>query len=134
MSLQSAFAKKFGYLPALSAHAPGRVNLLGEHVDYNDGPVLPVALDMAVKLAFTPTQDGNITLYALDLGKRVTFTVESIQEKKDKGGNRNEQRINHKIRPYNAFPAGAHIRFQKENAQSGGGGYNSRAHPPCINP
>jgi galactokinase len=98
VSLQSTFAKKFGYLPALLAHAPGRVNLLGEHVDYNDGPVLPVALDMAVRLAFSPAQDGNITLHALDLGKRVTFTVESILEKKDKGGNR--------LPNWAAYPAG----------------------------
>lgn len=83
MSLNSAFAKKFGYMPAFIARAPGRVNLLGEHVDYNDGPVLPAALDMAVKLAFAPKGDGLTTLHALDLGEWVTFSLESIQEKKD---------------------------------------------------
>ena len=96
--LNSAFAKKFGYTPALVAQAPGRVNLLGEHVDYNDGPVLPVALNMAVKLAFAPTNDGVITLHAVDLGKRVVFTVESIQEKKDKAGNN--------LPPWANYPAG----------------------------
>jgi galactokinase len=83
VSLNSAFAKKFGYMPAFIARAPGRVNLLGEHVDYNDGPVLPAALDMAVQLAFAPKGDGLTTLHALDLGEWVTFSLESIQEKKD---------------------------------------------------
>jgi galactokinase len=83
VTLNSAFAKKFGYMPAYIARAPGRVNLLGEHVDYNDGPVLPVALDMAVKLAFSPREDGQITLHALDLGERVTFNLASIADNKD---------------------------------------------------
>jgi len=87
MSLKSAFAGKFGYLPAFIAQAPGRVNLLGEHVDYNGGPVLPVALDLAVKLAFAPKENGLITLHALDLGERVTFDLKSIQQQKDWQGN-----------------------------------------------
>jgi galactokinase len=88
VSLNSAFVKKFGYTPAFIARAPGRVNLLGEHVDYNDGPVLPVALDMEVKLAFALREDGLITLHALDLGERVTFNLESIRDKKDWQGKR----------------------------------------------
>ena len=98
MLLNSAFAKKFGYMPALIARAPGRVNLLGEHVDYNDGPVLPVALDMAVNLAFAPREDGLITLHALDLGERVTFNLESSQEKKDWQG--------HQLPHWARYPAG----------------------------
>jgi galactokinase len=88
VSLCSAFASKFGYPPKLVARAPGRVNLLGEHVDYNDGPVLPAALNMAVNLAFAPNQSEVISLHALDLDKRVAFTLLSIKEKKDRAGNR----------------------------------------------
>lgn len=88
MSLNSAFAHKFGYPPKLVARAPGRVNLLGEHVDYNDGPVLPAALDMAVQLAFAPNKSGVISLHALDLDKRVAFTLETIKKKQDRAGNR----------------------------------------------
>jgi galactokinase len=88
VSIKTAFASKFGSQPALIARAPGRVNLLGEHVDYNDGPVLPAALDMAVSLAFAPNPNGVISLHALDLDKRVAFTLESITEKKDRAGNR----------------------------------------------
>jgi galactokinase len=43
--LTQQFRNKFGHEPAHIARAPGRVNLLGEHVDYNDGFVLPAAID-----------------------------------------------------------------------------------------
>jgi hypothetical protein len=49
--LHRAFTERFGRTPALVVRAPGRVNLLGEHVDYNDGPVLPAAIDRAVYIA-----------------------------------------------------------------------------------
>ena len=41
------FQERFGMAPAHIVRAPGRVNLLGEHVDYNDGFVLPIAIDRA---------------------------------------------------------------------------------------
>jgi galactokinase len=88
VSLHSAFANKFGRPPQLVARAPGRVNLLGEHVDYNEGPVLPAALNMAVTLAFAPNRNEVISLHALDLDKRVAFTLQSIKEKNDRLGNR----------------------------------------------
>jgi galactokinase len=88
VSLNSAFASQFGHSPPLIARAPGRVNLLGEHVDYNDGPVLPAALDMSVDLAFAPNPIGVISLHALDLDKRVAFTLQSIKDRKDRAGNR----------------------------------------------
>ena len=55
--------------------APGRVNLLGEHVDYNDGPVLPVAIDRAVRLTFTPRQDSQVHLKAVDLKAEASFDL-----------------------------------------------------------
>ena len=57
-------------------------------MDYNDGPVLPAALDLAVTLVFAHSRGGVISLHALDLDKRVAFTLESIKEKKDRVGNR----------------------------------------------
>ena len=73
LELSSRFEKIFGTRPALLARGPGRVNLLGEHVDYNDGIVLPLAIDLAVSLAATPTGDKTVTLNALDLGECVSF-------------------------------------------------------------
>ncbi len=47
-SVRSAFEDRFGHAPRFAAAAPGRVNLIGEHTDYNDGFVLPIAIDRSV--------------------------------------------------------------------------------------
>ena len=52
--LATRYYEKFGHKPAHIARAPGRVNLLGEHVDYNDGFVLPAAIDHSTYVAFSP--------------------------------------------------------------------------------
>jgi galactokinase len=81
-----AFLHRFGAGPDFIARAPGRVNLLGEHVDYNDGFVLPAALDRATYVAFRRSNAPASTLLALDLGEEASFTSESIQKKKTFGG------------------------------------------------
>ncbi len=67
--------------------APGRVNLLGEHVDYNDGIVLPAAIDRSVRLAATPSNDSKITLHALDLNETCSFSLDNLEAKQDIQGN-----------------------------------------------
>ena len=67
----------------LTVIAPGRVNLLGEHVDYNDGPVLPAAIDRCVRLTLQPHDGGQIHLQALDLKQEATFNLKSLGKKKD---------------------------------------------------
>jgi galactokinase len=66
--------------------APGRVNLLGEHVDYNDGPVLPVAIDRTLTLDITPLETNLIELHALDLGQTCTFRLSELAQKIDVTG------------------------------------------------
>ena len=66
--------------------APGRVNLLGEHVDYNDGPVLPVAIDRAVRLTFSPRQDAQVHLKAIDLKTEARFDLQSLSRRIDLNG------------------------------------------------
>jgi galactokinase len=87
MSLASRFEQIFGRPHQIETHAPGRVNLLGEHVDYNQGVVLPVAIDRVVTLAAAPTSDGIVTLNAIDLGEQVTFMLSDIDKKCNLIGN-----------------------------------------------
>ncbi len=81
------FQKRFDEKPAHIAMAPGRVNLLGEHVDYNDGFVLPAAINLATWIAFSPTGTDETILFAIDLKEEVTFNSAGIQSKKDINGN-----------------------------------------------
>jgi galactokinase len=58
------FEARMGFAPALVARGPGRVNLIGEHTDYNDGFVLPVAIDRAAYVAIAPRDDRAIRAWA----------------------------------------------------------------------
>jgi galactokinase len=60
------FAERFGGEPALVARAPGRVNLIGEHTDYNDGFVLPLAIGRQSLIAARPRKDRQVTVIAAD--------------------------------------------------------------------
>lgn len=75
------FKEKFGHAPAHIARAPGRVNLLGEHVDYNDGFVLPAAIDRTTYMAFSPTNAPHSTLIAADFDQQASFSAETITTK-----------------------------------------------------
>ena len=75
------FREKFGDAPAHIARAPGRVNLLGEHVDYNDGFVLPAAIDCATYIAFSPANSHQTTLIAADLNQQASFSPRTIPSK-----------------------------------------------------
>ncbi|MEN9564773.1 MAG: hypothetical protein RIR73_3017 [Chloroflexota bacterium] len=79
--VSTRFKEKFGHTPAHIARAPGRVNLLGEHVDYNDGFVLPAAIDRATYMAFSPTNAPHSTLIAADFDQQASFSAESIATK-----------------------------------------------------
>jgi galactokinase len=61
------------------AKAPGRVNLIGEHTDYNDGFVMPMAIDRATTVTATPRRDRIVTAEARDLGQSDRFTLDRIE-------------------------------------------------------
>jgi galactokinase len=63
-TVRAAFRERYGREPRV-ALAPGRVNLIGEHTDYNEGFVLPVAIDRYCVLAFSPNGDGLLRGYSL---------------------------------------------------------------------
>jgi galactokinase len=70
------FEEVFGAQPAVRAEAPGRVNLLGEHTDYNDGFVLPTAIPQRTCVALRPIPGARCTLYAADLDEASEFTLD----------------------------------------------------------
>ncbi|WP_329566984.1 galactokinase [Kitasatospora sp. NBC_01266] len=62
--MRDEFERIFGAAPSGVWAAPGRVNLIGEHTDYNEGFVLPIALPQAVRVAAAPRSDGRLRLYS----------------------------------------------------------------------
>jgi galactokinase len=74
----AAFAQTFGSPPTLFVVAPGRVNLIGEHTDYNDGFVLPAAIDRHALMAITPRADRQVRIVAADFGSRASFSLDRI--------------------------------------------------------
>jgi galactokinase len=65
-------------------HAPGRVNLIGEHTDYNLGFVLPVAIDLGISVALMPTDDGVVRVTLAETGETATFAVEHPGRKQNR--------------------------------------------------
>jgi galactokinase len=84
--ITGVFHETFGGAPAHLVRAPGRVNLLGEHVDYNDGFVLPAAIDRATYIAFSPTGTDLSTLVAVDFNQRASFSPQTIPSKTQADG------------------------------------------------
>jgi galactokinase len=86
IDIKTLFRKKFGHPPTLLGRAPGRVNLLGEHIDYNDGPVLPIAIDRAVYLAASPTYDDHVHIVSHDLKRQVEISLDRLEQKSSVNG------------------------------------------------
>ncbi len=81
--IKSAFREHYGKDPDYIVRSPGRVNLIGEHTDYNDGFALPMAIDFSQWLAFSPNQTGQINLFSADIQKQGAFSATDFSEKKD---------------------------------------------------
>ena len=77
--LASAFRDRFGAEPEVVARAPGRVNLLGAHVDYSEGWVLPAAIDRSVWVAARQASGARTRLAALDFGEEASFDAVHIE-------------------------------------------------------
>ena len=78
-SIQEKFTQLFGHAPSLMVQSPGRINLIGEHTDYNHGFVLPAAIDKYVQIAFEHRTDGMIHMHAIDLHETVTVPAHPLQ-------------------------------------------------------
>ena len=80
--IQEGFIAEYGSPAKLIVRAPGRVNLIGEHTDYNDGFVMPMAIDRATWIALSPRDDERVGLYSLDLDDTVSFDLENLRKEK----------------------------------------------------
>ncbi|MEX9235304.1 galactokinase [Citrobacter werkmanii] len=75
---QSLFAEKFGYSATHTLRAPGRVNLIGEHTDYNDGFVLPCAINYQTMISCAPRTDRTVRVIAADYdGQQDEFSLDA---------------------------------------------------------
>ncbi|MBI4546572.1 MAG: galactokinase [Ignavibacteriae bacterium] len=72
------YRRCYGKDPILVVTAPGRVNLIGEHTDYNDGFVLPVAIDRHICIASAPRNDHIIKLHSVDFQSSVTVPLSNL--------------------------------------------------------
>jgi len=77
-SLSEAFAQRFDAPPTFVVRAPGRVNLIGEHTDYNDGFVLPMAIDRSAFIALRPRADRRVVLRSLDFDQESEFDLANL--------------------------------------------------------
>ena len=82
-SLFSAFRAATGRDAELAAYAPGRVNLIGEHTDYNDGFVLPAAVNRGVAVAGRRASGDRFAVFAVDLGTSCSFARDSFERDPD---------------------------------------------------
>ena len=81
--VKQEFRSQFGQAPSILAAAPGRVNLIGEHIDYNDGFVLPMSIERYVVIAAAPLTDSSAAnpptakAYSIDLQDLTEFSIGS---------------------------------------------------------
>jgi galactokinase len=81
-----AFHRRFEGAPALVVRAPGRVNLIGEHTDYNDGYVLPMAITRNVWLAARPRSDRRVVVHSQNFDNTVVFSLDALTRQQDSWG------------------------------------------------
>lgn len=76
MSLDTLFRTHYHRAPEYTVRAPGRVNLIGEHTDYNDGFVLPCAIDFAARVAVAANSRREVRVYAADYDAHDAFAID----------------------------------------------------------
>lgn len=77
--IKEAFQEIFDTAPDVTARSPGRVNLIGEHTDYNDGFVLPAAIDRAIEFGARRREDNVVRAHSVDFQDQVEFSLDAIE-------------------------------------------------------
>lgn len=81
--IERRFLEMFGSAPEIIVRAPGRVNLIGEHTDYNDGFVFPAAIDRDILIAASLRNDRQVRAVALNFNQPSTFSLDDIVKIKE---------------------------------------------------
>lgn len=85
---QQKFEQHFGYTAQQTVFAPGRVNIIGEHTDYNDGFVMPCAINYGMAVSFAKRDDNIWRVYAIDINQTDAFSLtKEIPQSEDKWKN-----------------------------------------------
>jgi galactokinase len=84
-SLQEEFVDRYGHSPEQFFFCPGRVNLIGEHIDYNGGRVMPCAISLGTSLAIAKNNDKTLRFASLDFQETVKLHLQSSYSRSGKG-------------------------------------------------
>ncbi|HEV2473173.1 MAG TPA: galactokinase family protein, partial [Chthonomonadales bacterium] len=76
--LCAKFRELFGSPPEVVTRAPGRVNLIGEHTDYNEGFVFPAAIDRDLFVAISVRSDNQVRAYSINFEQSSSFTLDRL--------------------------------------------------------
>src|SRR2546422_7152179 len=79
LDAQGLFKRHFGYTPAHVVQAPGRLELLGNHTDYNQGLVMSLAVNKYIQVASAPRSDGKIELVSAAFPQRELFWMSDLK-------------------------------------------------------
>src|SRR5438045_2503263 len=74
----------YGEPPSIVVSAPGRVNLIGEHTDYNDGFVLPAAIDRSIIIAAGNREDTLLNMYSVNLLSSASLSLDALRYDEEK--------------------------------------------------
>ena len=77
--VKDRFSSAFTAVPAVY-FSPGRINLIGEHIDYNDGFVMPAAIDKGIYYAVAPNNSDEINFYAADFEEKFSVNIRNIKK------------------------------------------------------
>lgn len=110
-TLERSFSTYFNAKSEFIVRAPGRVNLIGEHTDYNDGFVLPMAIDRAVWIALSSRADSRVRVRSLELEVDSDFDLHSLTKGSGwqeyiKGVAYQLQKAGHELRGFDAIMTG----------------------------
>jgi galactokinase len=83
--VSALFAQQFNEAPSFVIASPGRINLIGEHVDYNSGFVLPAAIDKYMFVAVSHRNDSKIFLHATDLNQNYQSNLDDVLQRSNLG-------------------------------------------------